>query len=57
MITEMNESKTLKNTYNANINVNLLAENVIQIKKRITRNVDASLKIKKNMMCAKKIIF
>ena len=34
-----------------------MSENVIQIKSRITRNVDVSVKIWKNTICAKNIIF
>ena len=34
-----------------------MIENVIQIKSGITINVGASLKILKNIMCVKKIIF
>ena len=41
----------------ANVNVNLRVENVIQIKSGTTINDDASVKIQKNIMCAKKIIF
>ena len=44
MITEINESKTLASIYHANVNVNLMVENVIQIKSGITIHVDASAK-------------
>ena len=54
MITEINESKTLASIYHANVNVNLVVENVIQIKSGITIHVDASAK---NIICVKKIIF
>ena len=47
MIAEINESKTL----------NLMVENVTQIKRGIKINVGASVKIKKNIVCTKKIIF
>ena len=43
--------------YYANANVNLMAENLIQIISGITINVDVSVKIQKNIMCAIKIIF
>ena len=43
--------------YHANININLMVKNVIQIKIRITINIDVSAKFRKNIMCAKKIIF
>ena len=41
-------------TYHANLNVNLTVKNLIQIKSGITINVDASVKIKKNIVFAKK---
>ena len=40
-----------------NVNVNLIVENVTQIKGWITINVDLSVKIWKNIVCANKIIF
>ena len=40
-----------------NVNVIFMVENVIQIKSGITINVGASVKILKNIVCAKKIIF
>ena len=43
--------------YHANANVNLMVENLIQIISGITINVDVSVKIQKNIMCAIKIIF
>ena len=43
--------------YHANININLMVKNVIQIKITITINIDVSAKFRKNIMCAKKIIF
>ena len=54
MITGINESKSI---YHVNVNVNLIVESVIQIKSGITVNVDVSVKIKKNIACAKKLIF
>ena len=42
MITGIIESKTLKNIYHKNLHVNLMVENLIQIKCRIMINVDAS---------------
>ena len=44
MITGKTESKILATTYHANVNVNLMEENVIQIKSGIMINVDASVK-------------
>ena len=38
-------SKGIKNIYNANINVNVMVENVIQIKSRITIIIDVSTKV------------
>ena len=43
MITEINESKILPK-HHANLNVNLMEENVIQIKSGIMINADASVK-------------
>ena len=43
--------------YNVNVNVSLMVENVIQTKSGITKNVGSSVKIKKNIVCAKKIIW
>ena len=56
MITGINESKTLKSLYHANVNVNLTERNVIQIKSGIMINANVSVKISKNM-CVKKVIF
>ena len=42
-----------KNTYHANVNVNLIEENLIQIKSGIMINVDVSVK---NIIYVKKII-
>ena len=50
MITRLNESKK----YCANVSVNWMVENVIQIKRGITINVDVSKKIRENIKCAKK---
>ena len=41
--------------YHANVNVNLMVENLIQFKSR--KNVNATVKIQKNIMHAKKNIF
>ena len=46
-----------KSMYLVNINVNLMLENVIQIKSGITINVDVSKKSSKNFISVKKIIF
>ena len=37
--------------------MNLVIENVVQIKSGITINVDASVKIGNNLMCREKILF
>ena len=39
------------------MNLNLMVENVIQIKSRITINADVSVKIQKIVMCVKNILF
>ena len=49
--------ENINKTCQSNVNVNLKAKNVIQIKSGITINIDVSSKIWKNIMCAKKIIF
>ena len=54
MITGINESKTLTSISHANVNVNLIEENVIQINSGITINVNISVK---NIIYVKKIIF
>ena len=46
--------KHQQNMYHANVNVNLIGENVIQINGPITINVDVSVKI---IIYVKKIIF
>ena len=47
MIIRINESKKQykKTIYHANVNTNLMVENVIQIRSGITVNVDVSVKI------------
>ena len=40
----------------ANVNVNLIIENVMQIEKGITINVEMSAKIQKNIVYAKNIV-
>ena len=57
MIVEINESKTLTKHNHANVNVNLTGENVTRIKSETMMNVDVSIKIQKNIMHVKKIIF
>ena len=52
----MNE-KHQQNIYNADINVNLMEENVIQIKGGSTPKVDVSAKVQENIICAIKMIF
>ena len=54
MVTGINESKKLTNIYHANVNVNLMEENVIQINDGITINVDVTVK---SVMYVKKIMF
>ena len=49
--------KHYRRIYHANVNVNLMVENVIETKSGITINVGASVKMKKNNECAKKITF
>ena len=41
----------------ANVNVNLMVEDVIKIKSEITINIGVIAKSQKNIICAKKIIF
>ena len=45
MITKINESKHLQNLYHKNINVNLMVENVIQIKSGIMIDVGTMQKV------------
>ena len=54
MITGVNKSKTLQSISQANLNVDLMEENVTQINGGITINVDASVK---DIIYLKKIIF
>ena len=44
MLTRMKKSKPLKNHVPCECNVNLILQNIIQIKSEITTNVDASAK-------------
>ena len=46
--------ENINKTYDANVNVNLMEENIIQINGRITINVNLSVK---NIMYVKKIMF
>ena len=48
--------KHWENIYHANVNVNVMLENVIPSKSRIVKNVDVSIKIRKNIMHAKSAI-
>ena len=43
--------------YHVNVNVNLMVENVTQIKSRTTINIGVGVKFQKNDMCVKKIVF
>ena len=47
-------NKWIKNTYHANVNINLMVESLIQIKSEITINFNASAK---NIIHVKTIIF
>ena len=49
--------KHQQSVYHTNVNVNLVVENVIQIKSGITINIDVCPKIWKNVKCVKNIIF
>ena len=49
--------KPLKDIYHVNVNVILIVKNVIQTRIRATINVDMSVKLEKNFMRAKKIMF
>ena len=55
MITGKNESKILTKHNHANVNVNLMGENVIQIENRIMISVHAN--VKKHHMCEKDCIW
>ena len=57
MYTGINKSKTLTKMYLVNINGNLMVEYVTQIKSGITIQVRVSVKLQKNIVCAKSIIF
>ena len=57
MTTGVNELKPLENIYQVNLNVTLMVENAIHIISRITTNVDVNVKISKNIMLVKKIMF
>ena len=48
--------KNINKVYHANVNVNLMQENVTQIKSGITINVDVSAKIRENIICAKNFL-
>ena len=50
-------NRTKRNVYHANINVNLIIDNVNQIIRGIMINLVARVKIQKNIVCAKKVIF
>ena len=54
MIPGINESKTLTKQYHADVSVDLMGKNVVQINGGITINVDVSVK---HVMYVKKIIF
>ena len=49
--------RNLQSIHHGNVNVNLMLESVIQIKSTIKTNIDVSVKILKNIMCTKLIIF
>ena len=57
MITRINESKTSTKYIHARVNASLMVENVTRIKSAKTMSVGASVKIQKNIVCTKKIIF
>ena len=48
--------KNINKVYHANVNVNLMQENVTQIKSGITINVDVSAKIRENIICVKNFL-
>ena len=54
MITGINELKTLTKHIHANVNVNLMGENIIQINDGITMNINVSVE---NIIYVKEIIF
>ena len=55
MITRRNKSKTLKKIFHEIINVNLMVENVIQVKRGMKNCVDVRAKIEKSIIYVKKI--
>ena len=57
MTTGINDWKHRQSIYHVNVNVNLMVENVIQIKSGVPKNTVVSVKIQKNLVCAKKITF
>ena len=57
LITGINELRTLTNIYHANVNISLMVENITWIKSGIATSVGLSVKIWKNIVCAKKVIF
>ena len=57
MITRRNKSKTLKKIFHEIINVNLMVENVIQVKRGMKNCVDVRAKIEKSIIYVKKIKF
>ena len=57
MITGINKSKILKNIYHVNVNVSSLVSNFNQFKSGITINIAASVKVRKNIICAKNLYF
>ena len=58
MITSINESKTLiKSIFHKTINVNLMVENIIQVKSGVIINTDVGAKIQWSIVYVKKIMF
>ena len=57
MITGINKSEILTKHVSCEYKCKLIAEDLTRIKSGITINVSVSAKIKKNIMCAEKIIF
>ena len=55
MITGINESKTLTKHISCTVNVNLMVDNVIQIKSGIMINVGVNVKIQKNIIHLKRL--
>ena len=53
LITGIIESKLYQNIYHANINVNSIVQNVIQMKSAISINAGVGMKIQKYIMCTK----